>query len=141
MKKKPIKKPKSKRTTRSIFSGKHYTKTVCIETSVKTSATPDEYERYEAFLVTFGNFLFQKKIGTWGGSEVALSKSKFAKTTYWYILEHEADHTKRELKRMSKNFRLNAVLKVDIGLPMESNVDYEKQISKEKKFSWAYYRI
>jgi hypothetical protein len=138
MKRKPIKKIKLKRAAHPKKVS--FKKTVCFQITADANATHDECERHEALQVTFGNFLFQNKIGCWGGSEAGLSKSGFSSTMYWYIMEGETKRVTAELKRMVKNFSVNAVIKIEIGEPLESETDFEKQILKQKFFSWIYYR-
>jgi len=117
-------------------------KIINLDLWIKTKATTEHWERYEALLVTFSNFLFQNKIGTWGGRETAIGKptDQLIRTNYWFVLEEGTEKATLELKRIIKNFRLGLVTKIQVGRPTESKTDYKTKFQKEKEFVWSYYR-
>jgi hypothetical protein len=117
---------------------------VNLDLSIKSKAKKEDWERYEALLVTFGNYLFQNKIGTWSGRETAMEKLKgkneIERINYWYVLESGIDKAFIELKRIIKNFRLVSVTKMEVGSLIKSKTDYKTKFEKEKEFSWIYHR-
>lgn len=141
MKKKVIKNKPSKSLNKKKASNK-YGKIINLDLYIMPKASKEEWERYEAVLLTFGNFLFQNKIGTWGGRETAIGSENhyFARTNYWFVIESGVDKSVKELNRIVKNFRLGKVTKVKVGILIESKTDYKNRISKEKTFTWQYYR-
>ena len=127
----------------SIVKKSKYEKIINLDLWIKTKATSAEWERYDALLVVFGNFVFQNKIGRWGGRETAMGNPKdgLGRTNYWFVLESGASKAVKELTRMVKNFRLEKVTKIQVGIAIESKDDYKKKIEKEKEFCWSYTRI
>lgn len=118
-------------------------KIVNIDFWIREKAKSEDWERYNALLFSYGEYLFQNKIGTWGGRETAMGKPDdgLVRTNYYYVLEKGTNKAVTELKRMIKNFRLTAVTKVQVGKPIESKTDYKSKFEKEKEFAWVSYRI
>lgn len=107
----------------------------------------ENWKRYEAVLIAFGNYLFQNNIGTWSGRETSLSKKNTKKdtltrTNFWIILESGKEKAEEELKRLVKNFRVSSFTKIKIGNTFEQqkNEDFSKFLKKQKNFTWIYYR-
>jgi len=130
------------KTGKMAKNKKQYEKIFNIEISMKSNGTSDDWERYEAVLIAFGNSVFQQGIGTWGGRETAFGKpfDDLVRTNYWYVLETGLDKAVSELKRIVKNFRLGRVTKTEIGKAFVPKTDYKKEFQNQKEFSWSYSR-
>jgi hypothetical protein len=116
---------------------------VSINLGIKQKATTDDWERYEALLVTFSNYLFQNEIGDWGGRETSLLKGgglDISRVNYWYVLFEEKNVAVNELMRMCINFSLLEVTKIEIGEPIKSKKNEKKRFKDRKTLCWEYHR-
>lgn len=113
---------------------------------IKDVATSDDWERYEALLITFGNYLFQNNIGEWGGRETAIGKTPdgLVRCNYWFVLKKETDKSALELKRMVKNFQLESVTEIKIKFDKSGKIDFKTnfkaKFEDKKSNDWSCYR-
>lgn len=121
---------------------KEFEKTATISLSILGKAKNDDWERYEAALICFSNFLFQENAGMYNGRETAIinkpKKNEKEKTTFWFVLESKQKLAINKLKKIIKNFNLSDVTTFTNGIPQKETEDYKKIFEKRKKFSWDY---
>lgn len=123
-----------------------------LDLGIKIGATKAEQERYEAVLVAFSNFLFQEKIGKWGGRETLMGKPTkkqgvlpCLRINYWFVIEEGRGKAIKELKRIVKNFRLqkvsNPISDTDAFDDLRTKgISLKQQVAKMKEFTWTYTR-
>ena len=111
-------------------------KIINIDFSIKSNATAEEFERYEAVIILFSAFLFQNIIGGWEGKETTLKTDNYVRTNFWFVLASDNAKAVNELMRMVSNFKLKKVTKVKVGKAENSDMHLKKALkfSRNQEF-------